>query len=296
MNKLIVSALLLSATVVLAQEKPAPKIAATINGEQITVEDLDRMYRNLPPDMRARYDAEGGKKQFLSQYVGRRLLVQEAIKSAFDKRSDVAGALRDARESALFNLYVSEVVGANVVTDADIRKYYDEHPDEFRVQEMIKARHIIATPTPTQVMNTTGDNAADDNQAQKKIYELLAVVQKDKTAFGALAMRFSEDASAPKGGDLGWFTRGQMVAEFDKAAFETPTGEISPVVKSQFGYHIIFVEEHRPAGRKPYDEVKSDIRERLLAERADRVMTELNSLTFQLRQQSQIQINDENLK
>lgn len=301
MRKILFPALLLVAVSGFAQGKPvapAPaesKVVATINGENVTADDLDRMYRNLSPNMRASYEKAGGKKQFLQQYVGKRLIVQEAVKGSFDKRTDVAAALRDARETALFDLYVRYNIAASTVSEAEMRRYYEAHQGEFQTPETIKARHIIATPGDDRVMNTTGDNAKTDADAQKKINDLRKAAETNKEMFSSLALRFSEDAAAPSGGDLGWFTRGQMVKEFEAAAFATPVGQVSPVVKSTFGYHIILVEDRREGGVKPFEEVASEIRERLLTERADRVMADLNSLTLQLRQASQIQLHEENI-
>jgi peptidyl-prolyl cis-trans isomerase C len=298
MKKLFFPALALVAASVLAQQPAEPKIAATINGEVLTVDDVNRMYAALAPDMRARYDANGGKKQFVQQYIGKRLLVQEALKNNFDKKTDVAGALRDVRESTLFDLYVRDVLAAGIVTDQEVREYYDQNKRNWATPEMLQARHIIATPGGDKVMNTTGDNATDEDKALKKINDLLeaASANKSSDAFSTLALRFSEDASAPQGGSLGWFTRGQMVAEFDRAAFATKPGELSGIVKTQFGYHIILVEGHKPAGFKPFEDVAVEIRERLLAERADRVMTEVSALTMQLRQASRINVIDKNLE
>lgn len=299
MKRLVVIAVVGMATVAFAQEPSAapakPKVAATVNGEVITVDDVNRMYAKLTPQMRAEYDKVGGKAQFLEQYVNKRLLIQEATKQNFEKRPDIAATLNDVRESALFDLYVRNVVADAVITENEMREHYKRHQREFTVPEKIKARHIIATPDAQPVMNTTGDNAKTEEEAKMKIAELYAKGKPTPETFSSFAVRFSEDASARQGGDLGWFVRGKMVPAFEEAAFKLNPGEISQPVKTEFGYHLIYVEDKRAARTKSYEEVRGEIRERLLADRADKVLMEVNLLTRELRNSSQIQIKTENL-
>jgi peptidyl-prolyl cis-trans isomerase C len=274
-----------------AQQPAAPKVVAVVNGETITVEDLDRLYGKLPAQMRENYENNGGKGQFLEQYINKRLLVQEAMKQNFAKDEYVAKMLADAREASIFDLYVKEVVADNVISEKDLRDYYEKNKAEYTTPERIKARHIIATPLQQKVQNTTGDNAKNELEAKNKINDIYTKGNLTPATFGAAAMRFSEDASAPKSGDLGWFERGKMVAEFEEVAFSLKPGEISAPVKTQFGWHLIMVEAHKPASVHPFEEVRRQVQEKLLAERADKILMEVNSLTQELRRQSRVQIN-----
>jgi peptidyl-prolyl cis-trans isomerase C len=275
--------------------KPQPKIAATINGEVLTVDDVNRMYANLNPRMRESYDQNGGKEAFVEQYLRKRLLVQEAIKNNFDKDPEVAALLRDAREAAMFDLYVRRVVASEIIPESDMRAWYESHKEQYRVPEMMKARHIVGTPMAEKVVfNTSKDNAKSEEEAKRKIENIMKTLTPEN--FAEMAMRFSEDASAPTGGDLGSFERGKMVKEFDDVAFATQPGHISPMFHTQFGWHVLLVESLQPAGYKPYEEVKHEIRERLLSERADKVLSEVNALTMELMGHGQTKIYRENLK
>lgn len=301
MKRIILSALVVTASVAaFAQQNttPAPaqpKIAATVNGEVITVDDVNRMYENLAPRMRDAYEQNGGRETFLEQYLRKRLLVQEAAKNNFDKNPEIAALLRDAREAALFDLYVRRVVAEDVVPEKDIKVYYDQHQDEFKTAERVKARHIVGTPIAENVVfNTSKDNAKNDDEAKRKIENILKTLTPSN--FAEQAMRFSEDPSAPQGGDLGWFERGKMIKDFEDVAFNTPVGHISPMFKTQFGYHVLLVEARQPAGVKPYAEVRNIIREKLLNERADKVLQEVNTLTMELQAQSKVQMFRDNLK
>src|SRR5262249_11303920 len=109
-----------------------------------------------------------------------------------------------------------------------------------------------------------------DRRAKASADSLLAEIRKRGVDFAELAKKFSQEPGASSsGGDLGWFGRGRMVPEFEKAAFSLPPGGISPVVKTQFGYHIIKVEDRRAAGMRPFGEVRIAIRTQLAQARGD---------------------------
>jgi peptidyl-prolyl cis-trans isomerase D len=105
---------------------------------------------------------------------------------------------------------------------------------------------------------------------QARADSLLAAIKKDGGDFAELARRFSQEPGAPtSGGDLGWFGRGRMVKEFETAAFALKPGETSPVVRTQFGYHIIRVEDRKESGLRPYGEVRGEIRTQMAQSRGD---------------------------
>jgi peptidyl-prolyl cis-trans isomerase D len=133
------------------------------------------------------------------------------------------------------------------VSDADLHAAYAASMDNFRMPERVKARHIL--------IKTQGKTDAEKKQALAKTEDLLKQL-KAGADFSQLAEKNSEDSSnAPKGGDLGWFTHGTMVAEFDKAAFALNKGEMSGIVTTEFGYHIIKVDDKEIARVKPFEEV-----------------------------------------
>src|SRR5687768_12322192 len=140
MNRIAIAALILGiSTSALAQQPAAapaePKIVAVINGETITKAKLDAMYASMSTQMRAQYDKAGGKMAFLDNYIAKRLLIQEALKTGFDKRPEVQSVLEQARESALFDRYVKDQVGSQLVTEAEIQKFYDDNLPNFATPE-----------------------------------------------------------------------------------------------------------------------------------------------------------------
>ena len=281
---------------------------AIINGETITVERLNRMYANLNTQMRTNYDQNGGKGALLENYIRKRLMLQEAFKSGFDKKPEIVAALDSARESALFDRYVRDVVAAGIVTEKDVKDYYTAHPDDFATPEKVHVRHIViavtnAGPAPKtdsqaleQISKIAADlRASDVASAQGKPDE--ATMAKLRLAhFEDAAKKYSEDSSGESGGDLGWMSKGQLDPTFEAAAWGLKPGVVSGVVHSKFGYHLIYVEGKEPAGVEPFDAVKSGIREYLLTQKATDVVNAVARLTNELKANSRISVFPENIK
>jgi peptidyl-prolyl cis-trans isomerase C len=284
------------------------KAVAVINGETVTVEKLDRMYNNLNTEMRQNYDSNGGKGALLENYIRKRLLIQEAIKSGFNKRPEVAEALDTARESALFDRYVRDVVAAPIVSDNDVKTYYNEHPSDFVTPEKVHVRHIViavtnvgpAPKTKEQALDRikniaveirSADVASAQTTKDPEIMERLRLAN-----FASAAKRYSEDSSAESGGDLGWITKGQTDHDFETAAWNLKPGVVSGIVESKFGFHLILVEGRQAPGTEPFDSVKSSIREFLITQKATDVVTAVTRLTNELRGNSRISVFPENIK
>ncbi len=138
------------------------------------------------------------------------------------------------------------------VSEADAQAFYDSNPEQFRQPERVRASHILIRCSP---------DATDEVKKQKRaqIEAALALV-KGGAKFADVARKVSEDpGSAPMGGDLGYFAHGHMVPEFETAAFSLKTNEISGVITTQFGYHILQVTDHKPAQMMSFDEVKDKL-------------------------------------
>ncbi|HXG57458.1 MAG TPA: peptidylprolyl isomerase [Thermoanaerobaculia bacterium] len=289
-----------------AAPKSEPKVVATVNGEVITQERLDQLYNRMNPQMRAQYDQQGGKAAFLETYLRKRLIVQEALKAGFDKRSDVQIDIEAAKETAIFERYIRDVIAADVVSEAEVRKFYDDNARNYATPEKIKAWHIIvmfdgAGPRP----KTKAQAAELIQKVANELREKVAGVQtSDATAkarialsyFGEAAQRYSEDGAAKNGGDLGWVPRGAFDAKFEEIAYSLPVGTISDVFETRFGYHIVYVEGKQPAGQTPYEQVRSTIRDHLLSQKMPNVMEEVTRLANELRTKSNIGLFPENIR
>lgn len=284
-------------------DDPKKAIVAVVNGETITREKFDQLWDRAGTQMRTQYEKTGGKGAFLDNYIKKRLVIQEALKSGFDKQPTVALELEAARESAIFDRYLRDVVSSSIVTDAAVRKYYEDNREEFAIPESVKVRHIVVTA------GDSGPNARTRERAR----ELIGVAAKELLAarpateseaasriflsrFAVAASRYSEDAATSgQGGDLGWVQRGSLDQKFEEAAFNMRPGIMSGIVESAYGYHLILVEEKRPAGTEPFESVRSAIREFLMNESATAVVEQVNRLTNELRNVSKVSVFPENL-
>jgi peptidyl-prolyl cis-trans isomerase D len=161
------------------------------------------------------------------------------------------------------SMYAKDVV----FEKGELQKYYDRNLDKFEIPEKVKAAHILIR-VPKDA----------DAATRKKKRELAEKILKEARAgkdFAQLARKYSQDpGSASKGGELGYFTRGTMVPEFEKAAFGLKPGEISDIVTTSFGFHIIKVEAHQDSGVKPLDKVLDQVKEGVRAEKTEQIAYE----------------------
>lgn len=164
------------------------------------------------------------------------------------------------------------------VTPAELKQYYDAHGDQFRIPEEVKVRHIlIKTPAPG------ADGKLDPKGVEAARAKAQDILNKLKAGanFVELAKKFSEDlGSAPSGGELGWIGKGRTVPEFEKAVFSLPLGQVSDLVQSSYGFHIIQVEDKHAARLKSLDEAKAEI-EPIVAQQDAAAMTEKVAKTVQ---------------
>jgi parvulin-like peptidyl-prolyl isomerase len=155
------------------------------------------------------------------------------------------------------------------IEDADIHRYYDAHKSEY---EQVKARHILIRFKGSAVPLKSGQQDLSEEEALAKAREIRQKLNGGGD-FAAIATAESDDAaSAVQGGELGFFKHGQMVPPFEQAAFTQPVGKVSDPVKSQFGYHLILVEQRET---KTFDEMRSQIEKQLRPEAAQRAVEEL---------------------
>ncbi len=273
-----------------ATDAASAKIAV-VNETPLYRQDLDREMKMLTLKM-ARQGRAVGQEQ-LKRYEGnlrenliqRTLLLQQAetegikvnsstvdktfdkFKSGFKNQKDLESALTSMgyteapfkemiRDNLVIRTLIDDKIARNVVvSDKQIRAYYDDNPDLFLRPEQVKASHILIK---------VPENAAEEKKAAA-LASIQALKQRiDKgEAFADLAMEYSDCPSKSKGGDLGFFTRKQMVKPFSDAAFAMQPGQVSDVVTTRFGYHLIRVTERKEAETMAFNEVKEGISNRL---------------------------------
>ena len=208
--------------------------------------------RNLPADEKVVTEQ--------MQKIRERFPSEEEYKKALAGRGMTPEKLRSdmLEESRINKMMETEAAGAAAVTDAEIREFYEKNPDKFKQPEAVRASHILIRVQP-------GDEAA-----RKKALAAIQNVHRQAKGgkdFGDLARRHSNDGSAERGGDLGFFTKDRMVPEFANAAFALKPGQISDIVQTSFGYHVIRVVERRPTINVPLEQVTGQVREFLTQQR-----------------------------
>ena len=230
----------LAAILLLAGLTAAPasaKVLAKVNGTEITDQDLaiarDDLGAGLPQQL------EGAAKDayLLDYLIDGKLVAQKAEADKLGTGADFAKRMAYYREKLLMETLLSKIA-ADASTDASIQKTYDEVAKTQKAEPEVRARHILL------------ENDADAQAALKRV--------KAGEDFGKVADELSKDPGS-KGGDLGFFTKDRMVKEFADAAFKMEAGQISDPVKSQFGYHIIKVEEKREKQFPPLDKVRDQV-------------------------------------
>jgi peptidyl-prolyl cis-trans isomerase D len=188
------------------------------------------------------------------------------MKEFFDKNR-VTFTIPEKRNLAILLIDQAKLEQAINPKEAELRRAYESDKDRFRTPERVQARHIL--------LKTTGKPASEEPKIKAKIEELLKQI-KGGADFAELARKNSEDqGSATKGGDLGWIVRGQTVKPFEDAAFSLKPKEISNVVKTEYGFHIIQVLEHQQAQLRPFDDVKTQLTEEYRKQRAGQMVQDL---------------------
>jgi peptidyl-prolyl cis-trans isomerase C len=247
---------------------------AEVNGGVITTGDFESEVENLPPYLRPMAETAEGKKELLDTMIVREIIMQQAKKEGLDKSPAVAAKMEELKARVIVEAFLKKKIEEQAgISDADLKKFYDENKDKFKSGEQVRASHILVK---------------EEGAAQA----ILADIKKGGN-FEELAKKHSIDAAAAKGGDLGWFGQGSMIPAFEKVAFAMKEGEISGLVKSQYGYHIIKLTGKRAAGIRSFEESKELIRAKLLPEKQQEIFAKLKD---DLKKNAKFTINEEVLK
>lgn len=302
MRRHLLTAMAVAVALPLAAQNATPaaaaeeKVVAVVNGEKITKAKFDQLWARAGAKMRKQYEKTGGKQGFLDNYIRKRLVLQEALKQGFDQRSTVQLEAEAAKESAMFDLYVRDVLAEAFVNEKAVREYYEANKNQFAVPERARVRHIVLTP------REGGPQPRNREQALSEMSRIMGELHpyRGQAGFGArfaeAARKYSEDGVREQGGDLGWVERGLLDPKFDEVVWNLQPGTMSGIVETKFGMHLIFVEERQDATTETYEQARPDIREFLMGQHGAKVVEAVNRLTNELRAQSKVAIYPENLQ
>jgi peptidyl-prolyl cis-trans isomerase C len=251
-------------------KKDTSPVLATVNGSDITQKQFENELKNLPPQLQPMAQSPEGRKELLESMIIREIVYQDAQKQGLEKSPEFTERMEEVKKKLLVEMDLKKKLEAEIkLTDEELKKVYEQYKEKFKTGEQIRASHILVKDEKT----------AQDVETQLK----------KGGNFADLAKKYSTDSTKEKGGDLGWFDKGKMVPEFDKAAFSLKDGETSGIIKTNFGYHIIKVTGKRPAGYAPFDEVKDQIKAAILPSKQQEVFQKVKT---DLKKDAKIEIKD----
>jgi peptidyl-prolyl cis-trans isomerase C len=238
-----------------AQEKQE-KVVAKVNGKSITESDMQLAEAEIGNEL-GNIPAEARRRVILEYVIENQLFADAAEAAKLGSGAAFEERMNYWRRRALREYYF-EAELKNSVSDADAKKFYDQQVGNAKAQEEVRARHILV-----------------ESEALAK--ELHGRIGKGED-FVALAKEHSKDpGSKEDGGDLGYFGKGQMVPVFEETAFALKAGQVSEPVKSQFGWHIVKVEDRRQRGAPPFDAIKERLVASMIHRKAQEVAADLRA-------------------
>lgn len=231
-------------------------VVASGGGVTITTDDFLAEFNKLSPRARTLNNTPEKRKDILDRLVQNKLIVREAVSRGMDRDPAILAKVRDYYTKVLTQELTKKVMDETVeISDAELQKYYDENPQQFTRPAQIRASHILVRLEP---------NASEESKkaARDKAEAALKEIRGGK-AFEEVVAKYSDGPTTPRGGDLGYFSQGRMVPEFEDAAFKLEKDAVSEVVETKFGFHIIKVTDKRPEEKRSLDDSKETIKRRL---------------------------------
>ena len=238
------------------------KVLAIAAGNEITEKDLNAIISRYPEEQRGALQNEGQKKQLLEQLISFELMNKFGKEIELDKTQEYKDAIESISKEVITSMAINKILADITVTDDEVKKYYEDNKEAFGQPATVSARHILV---------------ATEEEAKKAKEEISG----EKISFGDAAMKYSTCPSNQQGGNLGEFSKGMMVPEFEEAAFAAEIGVVTEPVKTQFGYHLILVDARNEASIKSFDEVKDGVLNQLVQQnqhaKYDQMLKELEN-------------------
>lgn len=228
-------------------------VIAVVNGKAITKQEFDKRIKVLPEYYRE--IAKTRKKEFLNDMIDELLLYNQALKLGIHKNQEVIDMIEHAKRRIIVSKLIKHQIEAKAeVTEKEIEEYYNSNRDKYIIPEKWRASHILV----------------DTEEVAKEVLDQLSA----GASFEELARRYSKDPTSIRGGDIGLFTSGELVPEFEQEIKRLNVGQISGIVKTRFGYHIIKVTDHIQEKQQDLESVKEGIKNELLSKKRRQIYDE----------------------
>lgn len=228
----------------------ANKEAAKVNGKVIYESEIAEREKQVDAGLLKQLGKNAVKKSLLDGLIEQQLLLSAIHDSGFEETPGVFEQWPSLKREMSLKYFLNEYLPKKTpLSRSRLKAEYEKKKEMFKSEGQVRARHILVR---------TGKGNHTDAEAQKLIRSVLGMIKNDGSNFGELAQKYSECPSAKDSGDLGYFDRGQMVQEFEDAAYAMKKGDFTrEPVKTVFGYHLIYVEDIKPPTYAPIDDVKS---------------------------------------
>lgn len=224
------------------------KILAKVGTLAVTESDVNDFIAGLG-QRGAAYNTPEGRRAVLNQLIGNKLLLLDAQRNLYEAESEFRAQLARLKEDLLISYAADKAISSARVTEADVKKYYEDNKDKFVTGESVNASHILV-------------------DTEEKALEVLAKIESGEMTFEEAAQAYSSCPSKDAGGSLGDFGRGQMVPEFDEAVFSMNVGETTKTpVKTQFGYHLIKLNAKTESKALEFEQIRDDLEQMMFQEK-----------------------------
>lgn len=235
------------------------KIVAKVNDKEITQQDVMKFLNDLGPQVAMQFQSPEGIKKVVEELVNQELLFLDAKEENLEEEEEFKAIVEENKNILLKNYALNKLIQNEDANEEELKKYYEEHKSYFKKPKSAKASHIL--------VNT--------EEEAKDILEKI----NNGMAFEEAAKEYSNCPSKQRGGDLGEFSEGQMVPEFEEVVFTMEEGSISEPVKTQHGYHIIKLENRSEAKEKTFEEVKDEVYKQVIRlKQQEKYLQKINEL------------------
>lgn len=236
-------------------KKDNSKVLISMSDEKVTLDDFQKRIDKIPSYLLAYFQDQEGAKTLVDGLLREQLLIKEARRQKLNKNKEFQARLKEVEDQLLVEEMVKKLKNKDIaVTEQETEAYFQKNKDTFVTADKIRVKHILV-------------------KTDKEAQSILGKLKKGED-FDKLAAKYSIDkTSAAKGGDLGYFSHGDLVPEFEKAAFALENkGQISNIVKTPFGYHIIQLVDNRQKDQITLADVSEEVKKKLEKEKFDKWM------------------------
>ena len=231
------------------------KVLAVVGGEEITQDIFDAFLQGVPREQQMYLSNPQFREQCFEQLVALFLFAKKGEEDKIDETEEFQKVLANAKRDLMAQMAIRNLFQEVSVSEEEIKAYYDENQEQFKKGETVSAKHILV-------------------ETEEKCNEILASITSGEKTFEDAAKESSTCPSGQRGGDLGAFGKGQMVPEFEQAAFAAEIGQVVGPVQTQFGFHLIKVEAKNEAEVAAFAEVKENIKRNLVQQKQNAVYGE----------------------